>query len=77
MPRKINVYYLGKVYFMFHCKVVYKYHYKKERLRGKSYVNPREECEFQLFSSDFSLSQLKKSLKFFVIYNESTIFAAR
>ena len=40
MLQKINVYYLGKVYFMFHCKVVYKYHYKKERLRGKSYVNP-------------------------------------
>ena len=25
MPRKINVYYLGKVYFEFRCKVVYKY----------------------------------------------------
>ena len=25
MPRKINVYYLGKVYFVFRCKVVYKY----------------------------------------------------
>ena len=25
MPRKINVYFLGKVYFVFHCKVVYKY----------------------------------------------------
>ena len=25
MQRKINVYYLGKVYFIFRCKVVYKY----------------------------------------------------
>ncbi len=25
MPRKINVYYPGKVYFIFRCKLVYKY----------------------------------------------------
>ena len=25
MPRKINVYFLGKVYFVFRCKVVCKY----------------------------------------------------
>ena len=25
MPQKVNVYYLGKVYFIFRCKVVYKY----------------------------------------------------
>ena len=76
MPRKINMYYLGKVYFIFRCKVVYKYH-KKRTITWQELCETREECEFQLFSSDFSLSQLKKSLKFFVIYNESTIFAVR
>ena len=30
MPRKINVYYLGKVYFIFRCKVVYKYQDKDD-----------------------------------------------
>ena len=53
MPRKINVYYLGKVYFIFHCKVVYKYHYKKERLRGKSYVNPAKNVNFNSFHQTF------------------------
>ena len=53
MLQKINVYYLGKVYFMFHCKVVYKYHYKKERLRGKSYVNPAKNVNFNSFHQTF------------------------
>ena len=39
MPRKINVYYLGKVYFIFRCKVVYKYHkilYKKHKTKDEN-----------------------------------------
>ncbi len=30
MLQKINVYYLGKVYFIFRCKVVYKYQDKDD-----------------------------------------------